>query len=107
MIAQLTATLVGLVMTRCIIDGHNRLAMAIGQPRVEGFARWSMGTVPLFGYWTLALLALRVGLHPRRRMRREPGIVGVWSSVYRGIRSTGGSRCRASQSKAGLWLLRR
>jgi hypothetical protein len=73
-VALLLATLLGLAMSKDVLDGYDQFSQAIGQPRIEGFARWGPGTVPLFVCWSLTLLTMRVGLRPRRRLMREPGI---------------------------------
>ncbi len=75
LIVMLVVAVYGLIAMKEILDFYDEASEVIGHGPERGPRRWVLGTVPLFAWWSLAILALELPVRQGTRILRRPGIV--------------------------------
>jgi hypothetical protein len=104
-------TVYGLAAVKEVLDFYDMASQTVGLQPEHGLRRWLLATVPLFVWWSIAILAL--GLLPckgRRIWRRlgiVPGVVVLLFTARNVIESAVlGLRWRGRMPLEFWWLLR-
>jgi hypothetical protein len=75
LVAMSLVTVYGLAAVKEVLAGYDMASQMIGEQPEPGLRRWLLATVPLFVWWSLAILALGFLPGEGRRIWRRPGIV--------------------------------
>jgi hypothetical protein len=75
LVAMSLVTFYGVAGAKEFLDGYDEVSQMAGRDPERGARRWILATVPLFVWWSVAILALGLVARAGWRIWRRPGIV--------------------------------